>query len=43
MSKKKGKKDTKKGGNDQYEKEIEALESKEDDDGILKHAVVFNL
>ena len=42
MSKKKAKKDSKKGG-DQFEKEIETLEAQDDGDGIPKHAVSFKL
>ena len=43
MSKKKGKDAKGKGANDPFEKEIETLEAIEDEDGIKKNAVVFNL
>ncbi len=40
----KGKKDTKKKtSGDQFDKEIEALEAQDDEDGIPKHAVTFKL
>ncbi len=42
MSKAK-KKTAKKGGSDPFEKEIEALEAVEDEDGIPKNAVVFTV
>ena len=32
-----------KGGTDPFEKEIEALEAQEDDDGIKKNAVYFTV